>query len=158
MSDNLGQSKLIQQLLHDPALLGLTGKVSLLGIGSDLCAFTRFEKLLARRGDAIAKRILSPAEFELWLARHKATSFLAKRWAGKEAIVKALGTGFAQGIRWRDISILNTETGKPYVAFSGVTESLLTTEASQVRCFVSLSDDEGFALGFSVAYVVEGEV
>ena len=124
---------------------------SLVGIGTDLCQIQRIEILFSKWGNKIAKRILSNDEYAQWLNRSRSVQYLAKRWAGKESVVKALGIGFSKGLRWREISILNDENGKPYVEFLGQTRALLRDEYASIDCYISLADENAHALGFCVA-------
>ena len=78
---------------------------------------------------------------------------LAKYYAAKEAFVKALGTGFRDGIYFRDIQVLHTELGKPELKISGDAAKYLHKLTSQPRMFVTLSDDMPFA--FAVV-IIEG--
>lgn len=121
----------------------------LIGIGCDLCEVQRMTALVSRWGDKIAARILSPEEKKTWVSTGRKDGFLAKRWAGKEAVVKAIGIGFAKGLRWRDVSILNDENGKPYVEFGGQTQQILSSHNLQFT--ISLADEKEYALGFVVA-------
>ena len=123
---------------------------SVFGIGCDLCAIHRMELLYQKWGEKIGARILSPDELLKWRAKEFNCSYLAKRWAGKEAIVKALGLGFAKGIRWRDISILNNQDGKPIVNITGQTHALF--ENKNIQFEISLADEQGHALGFAIAF------
>ena len=78
---------------------------------------------------------------------------LAKYYAGKEAFVKALGTGFRDGIFFRDIQILHNELGKPELKISGTALKYLNKLTANPRTFITLSDDMPFA--FAVV-IIEG--
>ena len=121
------------------------------GVGADLCEIQRMQHLFQKWNDKIAVRILSEDEFSLWLSKGRSIPFLAKRWAGKEAVVKAIGTGFAKGLRWREVSILNDQNGKPFVEFLGQTKALLQSKQQLIHCYISLADEQAAALGFCVA-------
>jgi holo-[acyl-carrier protein] synthase len=88
------------------------------GIGVDVLDTKRIERTLAKFGDHFIQRLLLPQE-QAQLARTKRKDrFVAMRFAAKEAIVKAMGTGFAHGVWIRDIGVMQNEWGKPEVIFS----------------------------------------
>ena len=88
------------------------------GIGVDVLEAARIKKTLARFGDHFVERLLMPAE-RAQLARTKRPErFIAMRFAAKEAIVKAMGTGFAHGIWIRDVGVVQNAWGRPEVAYS----------------------------------------
>lgn len=120
------------------------------GIGIDLIRIERFDAAIERHGDRFAKRILMPEELAGYFDRRFKARYLAMRFAGKEAVAKSLGTGFAHGIWVRDIGIVHNARGKPDVVFSergkGVCASL-----GVARCHVSLSDEAGIAMAYAIA-------
>ena len=120
------------------------------GIGTDLIRTERLEGSLARFGDRFARRILMPAELDLYeRTRHRAR-FLAMRFAGKEAVAKALGTGFAYGIWVRDIGIVPNERGRPDVIFSARGDAV-RAELGVGKCMISLTDEGGFVVAYAIA-------
>lgn len=89
------------------------------GIGIDLVEVGRVRRLLKRRGNAIKNRIFSPGERE-YCERHKnSAEHYAGRIAAKEAVMKALGTGWAKGVGWLDIEVIAGRNGAPVVALHG---------------------------------------
>ena len=87
----------------------------ILGIGTDIVEVERITHAIKRHGARFAQRILTDTEYAIFVTHHRPSHFLAKRFAAKEAIVKALGTGFLRGINWRTIEVKNTEFGKPII-------------------------------------------
>jgi holo-[acyl-carrier protein] synthase len=88
------------------------------GIGTDVLQAERIEKTWQRYGEHFARRLLLDEEFELFGRAKRPVRFLAMRFAAKEAIVKALGTGFANGIWVRDIGMMPNKLGQPQVIYS----------------------------------------
>ena len=120
------------------------------GIGTDLVEIARIEQLLKRRGQGFVERVLTPSEREACDGSDFPERFLAKRWAAKEAVVKALGTGFTQGVSFQGIDIDHTDRGQPLVQLSGATlaqAELLGIE----RWSLSLSDERHYAVAFVIA-------
>ncbi len=89
----------------------------IIGIGIDLVELDRIRAIYARHQSRFTNRILTPAEQEYVLQHADPTARLAGRWAAKEAGLKALGTGLAEGIKWRDLEILPDTLGKPVLRF-----------------------------------------
>ncbi len=88
------------------------------GIGVDVLRQDRMSALHEKFGDRLAARILMPAEIAQFEKAKRPLRFLAMRFAAKEAIVKAMGTGFAQGVWVRDVGIVQNPAGKPEVVYS----------------------------------------
>ncbi len=119
------------------------------GIGTDIVRMERLEKSLQRFGDRICRRILSPAELEIAPQGQALVSFLAGRWAAKEACAKALGTGFDQGLGPSAISVLRMANGAPYIELAGPAKALWE-RMGRGRIHVSISHDGGMAVAFVV--------
>lgn len=120
------------------------------GIGTDMVTIKRIEKLHAEFGQKFAKRILSVKELSHYEKHASPNLFLAKRFAAKEAITKALGTGIGQHIGFHDISVLNYQSGQPFVDFSPKGQQFIKdNKISAVH--ISLSDEGDYALAFAVA-------
>jgi holo-[acyl-carrier protein] synthase len=121
----------------------------LLGIGTDLARIERFEALLQRRGDAITQRLLTPAEQDAMQAAGNPAAYLAKRFAAKEALLKALGTGLRAGLSWQQMEVSNDPLGKPLMQLTGKAAELATELG--VKCIhLSISDERDMALAFVV--------
>ena len=91
----------------------------IIGIGTDIVEIERIRKMIERHGDHFLNRCFTPNEIE-YANRHRDSSVrFAGRWAAKEAVVKALGTGFVQGITFHDIEVISLHTGQPTVQLSG---------------------------------------
>ena len=90
----------------------------IIGIGTDIAECARYERIWEKYGERFARRILTPLEYSLMPGKDVAL-YLASRFAVKEAAVKALGTGFSDGIVCRDIGIVKNEKGSPSLVFTG---------------------------------------
>lgn len=117
------------------------------GIGTDIVAVSRIQAGLARYGEKYARRILAPAELELFQASALPAHFLAKRFAAKEAAVKAMGTGFRDGITLGQIAVNNDLHGRPELIFSGRAEQVCR-ELGVGAAHLSLADEKEYAIAF----------
>ncbi len=88
------------------------------GLGTDVVQIERVEQTYTRFGEHFADRLLMPEELEGFQRVRRKARYLAMRFAGKEAIAKAMGTGFSNGIWIRDIGVVQNAQGKPEVVFS----------------------------------------
>ncbi|KPQ26089.1 MULTISPECIES: holo-ACP synthase [unclassified Halomonas] len=121
----------------------------IVGIGSDIARVERFARALQRHGPRFALRILGPDEHAVWQQKSQPTAFLAKRFAAKEAFVKALGLGLRHGLQWRDIQVHNDELGKPFLELHG-TAAEKAAVAGVTTMHITLSDEDDYAIAFVV--------
>lgn len=91
----------------------------ILGIGSDLIDIRRIERTLERFGERFTERCFTEVERARAERRANRAATYAKRYAAKEACSKALGTGFRNGVFWRDIGVVNRPSGQPTLALTG---------------------------------------
>lgn len=119
------------------------------GIGTDLVHIPRIAEMLSRYGDKAAHRILEQAEFQQFQQSKQPASFLAKRFAAKEATAKALGTGFRDGLSLQHIAVRNDVLGKPELVFHDFAAQLLAEKNIQTT-MLSLSDDGDYALAYVI--------
>ena len=125
----------------------------ILGIGTDLCNIDRVAGVLDRHGDRFRKRVFTETELARASGRAHEPATLAKRWAAKEACSKALGTGLAMGIAWRDMAVTNLRSGQPTMALTGwAAERLkaITPAGHRAAIHVTLTDDHPWAQAFVV--------
>lgn len=93
----------------------------IIGTGLDLIEISRIEKVLDRNENHFLNKILTVAEKELCPEKpRRKLEFISGRFAGKEAVAKALGTGIGSSLKWKDIEILYLKSGKPYVNLKGL--------------------------------------
>ena len=121
------------------------------GIGTDFVSKERIKRLMEQYPDQFIMRILSAQEQEECKTRSQ-VDYVAKRFAAKEAVAKALGTGIGETVRFNEISITNLPSGKPVVALLNRAQSLITDLNIQ-SIHVSLSDDKHYAMAFVVIEV-----
>ncbi len=122
----------------------------IVGVGTDIVQIARISALYQKSGAAFSKRILSSSELTRLEDIARPEAFLAKRWAAKEAVSKALGTGFSQGVSFTDMTIERTEQGQPLVLLSGKAAEVANALGIQ-SWNISISDEKEFAVAFVVA-------
>lgn len=121
----------------------------IIGIGTDLASIERFSTAMGRHGERLALRLLGEVERERLIGHPSPAAYLAKRFAAKEAFVKALGTGLRHGMRWTEIQVANDALGQPSLMLCGRAKAL--ADAAGVRCIhLSLSDEDDLACAFVV--------
>ncbi|MCP1675898.1 holo-[acyl-carrier protein] synthase [Natronocella acetinitrilica] len=128
--------------------------MSIVGVGTDLVAIHRIAAAMERHGERFARRVLADAEVEQWLHRGKTAAFLAKRFAAKEALSKALGCGIGAQVGFHDIHISSDGSGAPALILSGAGLEHARSKGV-VACHLSLSDERDYALAY---VVLEGRV
>lgn len=121
----------------------------MIGIGTDIVSVERIRQIHERFQQRFAQKILSPDELSEYHLGQQPVYFLAKRFAAKEATVKALGTGFSQGIHYADISVIHDERGKPGLQLSGEA-GVISNQLGVNRIHLSISDEKEYALAFVV--------
>lgn len=121
----------------------------IVGIGTDLVEIERIERLLGKFPDRFPNRVLTKAELDVYKAHAYPCRYLAKRYAAKEAISKALGTGIRGVISFQNFEVLNDQQGKPHVQVLGEAHKAMeAVGATQVH--ISLSDEKALAQAFVV--------
>jgi holo-[acyl-carrier protein] synthase len=115
------------------------------GVGTDVVEISRIEQALARWGERFAERILCEPELNRFRSHRQPVSYLAKRFAAKEAFTKALGTGIKAPANWHGLWVTNQPSGKPQLEFSKRLSTLLS-QRGITRTHVSLSDERGVAV------------
>ena len=115
----------------------------IIGLGIDLIDIRRIERVISQYGHKFKNRIFTPAEIEKCDNRRLSLDSYAKRYAAKEALSKALGTGIRTGINFKDIEILNDNFGKPFIKLKGSTANFLKKKIKNRKysIYLSLSDD-----------------
>jgi holo-[acyl-carrier protein] synthase len=116
----------------------------ILGIGNDVIDIRRVERTIERYGERFLDRVITETERRKSDGRVQRAASYAKRFAAKEACAKALGTGFRQGVYWRDMGIVNLPSGRPTLELTGGAAralARLTPEGHDVRIDLTITDD-----------------
>ena len=121
----------------------------ILGIGIDIIEVARVHASVERFGERFLKRILLADEIAYCQAHKKPAPFIAARFAAKEAISKAFGTGIGAKLGWHDMEVKRRESGEPFVALHGNGEKLLQERGGRV-VLISLSHTGNYAAEVSV--------
>ncbi len=124
----------------------------ILGVGIDIIEVARIVASLERFGHRFGERILSPDEIAYCLGHQSPAPFVAARFAAKEAISKAFGTGIGAQLGWQDMEIAHRESGEPFVILHGKGEKLFEARRAK-NIFVSISHTQQYA---AVVAVLEG--
>ena len=132
----------------------------ILGIGSDLIDIRRIEQTIARHGDRFISRIFTEVERAKAERRANRIDTYAKRFAAKEACAKALGTGLAQGVFWRDMGVVNLPSGKPTMALTGGAAARLgkiLPAGHRAAIHLTITDDFPLAQAFVIIEALPAE-
>lgn len=121
----------------------------ILGVGTDICSVRRMEYMAEKYGARFLDRVFTPEEQERARRKAGAAERLAARFAAKEATMKALGTGWACGVRFVDIQVSNETGGRPMVTLVG-TAARRAESMGVARIHISLSHEREQAVAFVV--------
>jgi holo-[acyl-carrier protein] synthase len=121
----------------------------IVGIGCDVIKIARVVALIGKIGDKFLNRIYTKSEIEAGkrLSQGKSNDFFAKRFAAKEAVSKAIGTGIGEKLSFLDIEVLNDTNGRPLV-------NLAPAELKKFRIHLSLADEDGIAIAYALAEII----
>ena len=125
----------------------------IIGIGQDICDVERIESTIIKFGERFKKRIYSEREINKSESRRNSIDSYARRFAAKEAVSKALGTGFRKGVFYRDIEVINLKSGKPTIELKGGALDqfrLITINNKDASIEISLTDDKKLALAIVI--------
>lgn len=122
----------------------------IVGIGTDIIECLRIAQMIERHGDVFITRVYTPYEIQYCRCRKQATQHFAGRWAAKEAILKAIGTGWRRGISWRDVEVRNEPSGKPIVALRGGVRDVVE-ELGIAEVLISISHCRMHATAYAIA-------
>ena len=118
--------------------------MSVVGIGNDIVQIQRLGDMTEQALARLALRILTPNEYDYFKTLKFQIPYLAKRWAGKEAAAKALGTGIAEGVSFQHFEIVSLDSGQPQLVLTEV--ALNKAKSLQANSWhISLSDEKDYA-------------
>lgn len=129
----------------------------IIGIGTDLVDIRRIATSIEKTGERFVRRILSDSEVEQWQqisTSERANAFVAKRFAAKEAAVKAIGTGIGNGVSFQHFTVANLPSGQPVLTVAKEIEQLV---GQPIKWHLTLSDERHYAQAFVIAEAIEPE-
>jgi holo-[acyl-carrier protein] synthase len=119
--------------------------MSVLGIGVDIIECARIQRSIERFGDRFLRRVFTDGEIAYSMSMKFPERHLAARFAGKEAVSKAFGTGIGKAVGWRNIDIQKKENGEPFLVFSGPAKAF-AAERGVTSALITLSHTEHHAI------------
>jgi holo-[acyl-carrier protein] synthase len=140
----------IQALSEDPPTPAVSLGGAILGIGTDIIECARISEMVDKHGDLFLQRVYTQQEIQYCSGRKAAHQHYAGRWAAKEAVLKALGTGWAHGIKWTDVEVVNQQGGKPTIVLRG--KALEIGNQQGIDCMmISISHCKNYATAYATA-------
>jgi holo-[acyl-carrier protein] synthase len=130
-------------------LFGPDNNMSVIGIGVDVIECSRIQRSIERFGDRFLHRVFTDGEIEYSMSMKFPERHLAARFAGKEAVAKAFGTGIGKAMGWRNIDIRKKESGEPFLVFTGPAEAF-AAERGVTSALITLSHTENYAVACAV--------
>ena len=124
------------------------------GNGIDIIDINRIRRVIDKYGNRFKKRCFSISEIKRSEKRLNSIESYAKRYAAKEACAKALGTGLARGVFWKDIEVVNNKYGKPFIQLHGKAKKIFKNinKTSITKIEISLSDEKKYAIANVTIY------
>ena len=117
----------------------------IIGVGIDIVEIDRFKRVMDRWGEHFLRKIFTDREIDYCLSKRNSYQHLAGRFAVKEAISKAISTGWGGIFRWRDVEVLSDKTGKPIALF----HNKLKNELSSCLVHISISHSHNYAVAIA---------
>lgn len=122
----------------------------IIGIGTDITECARIARMLEKHPEHFTRRVFTEIELDYCARRNNRVEHFTGRWAAKEAVLKALGTGWITGITWRDVEVVNEAGGKPTIRlFGGALAAADRRGIDDVQ--ISISHCPSHAVAFAVA-------
>lgn len=123
--------------------------MAIIGIGTDIVRISRIKRVFKKYPKGFAERVLHKNELKVLKNHPSPQYYISRRFSAKEAVAKALGTGIAKGVSFKDIEISNNDHGQPILTLHGSTLEIAQKMGVQNN-FISLSDEDKYA----IAYVI----
>jgi len=121
-----------------------------IGVGTDIIECVRIERMIYKHGDTFLARVYTAGEIDYCSGRKAAVQHYAGRWAAKEAVLKSLGTGWAHGIQWTEVEVVNQQGGKPNIVLSGKAKQISEQLGIQ-EIMISISHCRSYAVAYATA-------
>ena len=128
----------------------------IIGIGTDITECPRIGRMILEHGEQFLRRVYTEREIEYCNARKLSTEHFAGRWAAKEAVLKAMGTGWIRGVSWSDIEILNETGGAPKVMLHGGTRDIAESRGVG-EILVTISHCRTYATAYAIAMMAQDQ-
>ena len=124
--------------------------MKILGVGTDIVGVLRIKNLIKNK--SFVKRIFTKSEILNSEKTNSKANYFSKRFAAKEALMKAIGTGFRKGINFKDIYIVNDKFGKPNIKFNNKVKKLIISKfkIKSFNLFLSLADEKNYSIAFVI--------
>lgn len=120
----------------------------LISIGTDIIECVRIAQLIEKHGEVFLQRVFTQKEILYCSSRKAATQHYAGRWAAKEAVLKVLGTGWAKGIQWTDVEVVNEVSGAPMITLAGKAADV-ARELGISKVMITISHCRAYATAFA---------
>ena len=150
----MGAISSARELLHERPHCSLTStgetELNILGLGTDIIEIARIGSMIERHGELFLYRVYTEEEILYCQKRKNCAQHYAGRWAAKEAVMKALGTGFRKGIGWRDIEVTSQTSGQPMITLRGGTLDFAQSIGVQ-QMLITISHCRTFATATAIA-------
>lgn len=124
--------------------------MEIVGIGTDIVEIVRIAQMIEKHGETFLARVYTDLEIRYCREKKNSGEHFAARWAGKEAVLKCLGTGWAKGIAWTDVEIRNEFSGAPRVSLSGEAGER-ARELGIADVWITLSHSRAYATATAIA-------
>ncbi|MCX7642660.1 MAG: holo-ACP synthase [Armatimonadetes bacterium] len=126
--------------------------MAIVGVGTDIVDVARIRNMVQVYGERFLKRVFSDDELAYCMRFADPFPHLAARWAAKEAVTKALGTGFSRGVTWKSVCVIHAPSGEPTVLLTGAAQKLASSLKVK-KIWLSLSHTHDYATAVAVMEV-----
>jgi holo-[acyl-carrier protein] synthase len=123
---------------------------TVISIGTDIIECSRISQMMEKHGAVFLQRVFTRGEIDYCSDKKMAYQHFAGRWAAKEAVLKTLGTGWAQGVQWTDVEVVRQPTGVPTIELRGRALEV-ANELGICRVLISISHTKEYAVAFATA-------
>ena len=124
--------------------------MKIIGIGTDITEISRIEKMVEKHTEHFLNRVYTAEERQYSLGKKRQGEHLAGRWAAKEAVLKAIGTGWTGRITWQDVEVCNEVNGAPKIKLTGEAGHIADTLGIR-NVLITISHSNEYAVAFAVA-------